>query len=900
MMTSSKIFLIGTAILCMVLDGFADVATLSVPKADKPPVLDGQIKDEEWAFGVKSGKFMLLGSPTNAATEQTQAFIMRDDENLYVAFRCHESQVGRIKATVNERNGNVWEDDDVEFFICNGDNTFNYRQFAVNSIGIQWDDRGGKEGDWQAISCVGSNLWSMEMAIPFTCLGIKARERIVLRGHFCRGEKPRDENSAWPAITEERFDDLQNSARIDLGPYKAVAMRETETLKRQREEIQEIRQTIRSLRSKFDGARFSWRVGKTWKIWDEIGRHWRQRKTWNVWRERISGKLAALEHCAEDALTPGKAENIPASLEEIKKLINAFGAGKLVFSDMATYSVRPIQNKRILPDTRDIPGEISDTLHMAATPGEYEPTSFVIRAEKDIEGLTIEAEELKGRDGKRIPSESLDVRVVKCWHQDLGRGYRENTPYETYYNPIIASGKKVLVPELLLKDDGLIKVDMDKGDDFLRVEKDGREEYLIITSTNKNEGVSGALYVPVNDAASLRPVNIKTLENKQFWITVRVPERAEAGIYETKLKLKGNDGNFGCIKFELRVLPFKLAEPYEISGMYFTYINDGDQNVFAQFKNLAEHGVRDAGFGWGAGRIAGSLEGFEEQLKMRQMAGMNAGTVYTPIEIGNTVSDAGLEKLRSKVKRVLTITRAYGVTNVYFYGIDEAISVKEPDEEGIKNILSQRKAFEAVHAAGGKIYVAGMPTGVYKDKRAGGDFEFIGDILDLLVCSKYPSRQEASRWHDRGHKIVNYANPQAGMEQPETYRKNYGLLIWQQDYDGAMTYCYHWYWGDFLEKCGSINKYKQHNMVYATRDGVIDTIQWEGYREGVDDVRYLNTLIQAIKEAANSPNGNIRQLAKEADEYLKILKDKDVNKYNLNMDIVRMEMIEYVLKLKGL
>ena len=36
-------------------------------------------------------------------------------------------------------------------------------------------------------------------------------------------------------------------------------------------------------------------------------------------------------------------------------------------------------------------------------------------------------------------------------------------------------------------------------------------------------------------------------------------------------------------------------------------------------------------------------------------------------------------------------------------------------------------------------------------------------------------------------------------------------------------------------------------MRAKTVDGVIDTIAWEGYREGVDDVRYVTTLQKAIE-----------------------------------------------------
>jgi len=41
-------------------------------------------------------------------------------------------------------------------------------------------------------------------------------------------------------------------------------------------------------------------------------------------------------------------------------------------------------------------------------------------------------------------------------------------------------------------------------------------------------------------------------------------------------------------------------------------------------------------------------------------------------------------------------------------------------------------------------------------------------------------------------------------------------------------------------------------FVYPTVDGVIDTIAWEGYREGIDDLRYLATLRKAIGKAEKS------------------------------------------------
>lgn len=113
-----------------------------------------------------------------------------------------------------------------------------------------------------------------------------------------------------------------------------------------------------------------------------------------------------------------------------------------------------------------------------------------------------------------------------------------------------------------------------------------------------------------------------------------------------------------------------------------------------------------------------------------------------------------------------------------------------------------------------------------------------------------------------------------------------------------MTYIYCWAWGDFDSPWPpSPPYYKEHNMVYRTKSGVIDTIQWEGYREGVDDVRYVTTLLKKIEEAEKSKDAKIREVALEAKEYLEELKKGDVNHPKVDLDAVRLKMISYILKL---
>ncbi len=150
-----------------------------------------------------------------------------------------------------------------------------------------------------------------------------------------------------------------------------------------------------------------------------------------------------------------------------------------------------------------------------------------------------------------------------------------------------------------------------------------------------------------------------------------------------------------------------------------------------------------------------------------------------------------------------------------------------------------------------------------------------------------------------GKKIGCYGNPQGGVEDPYIFRRNFGLLIWQYKYDIPMTYAYQGStrfstegWGEFMRKK---YKYRPHMMTYPSISGPIDTIQWEGYREGVDDVRYLTTLIDTISRAKHSNSLIVRKTAEEANTYISAL---NLDENDRNLDTVRLEIIKYILKLQ--
>ena len=230
-----------------------------------------------------------------------------------------------------------------------------------------------------------------------------------------------------------------------------------------------------------------------------------------------------------------------------------------------------------------------------------------------------------------------------------------------------------------------------------------------------------------------------------------------------------------------------------------------------------------------------------------------------------------MAKLKESVEQVVAIARPHGVEEIYFYGIDEARG---------DVLAKEQAAWKVVHDAGGKVYVAVMNLADCHETS-----------LDMaVVCGTYYTAEEVAKARAKGRKLLSYANPQGGCIRPETYRRNYGLLIWQWGFDGAMTHAYQCgyghIWNDFD------GPYRDENMAYPTADGVIDTIQWEGYREGIDDLRYLATLNAALRKAAAD-----RPAAVQATRFLAELKKSDLSK--LDLDDVRKQMIDHILKLLG-
>jgi len=521
----------------------------------------------------------------------------------------------------------------------------------------------------------------------------------------------------------------------------------------------------------------------------------------------------------------------------------------LVSPDLAVYPWQPYAAYKIVPEAYPLPVAEGNALSLAAAPAQFEPFSFVLHPFGDLADVKLHASALVGPGGSSLGADAVDLRLVKAWYRS-GEGTLSN------------QGRTVLLPGLLLKDDALVQVDARRAKNFLRVSVAGKPRLLDISSPGGTRFPDNAVF---EDSADLRPFSLAAGRNQQVWGTVHVPEGARPGSYQGTVDLTVAGKLRRRIGITLEVLDIALREPLVEYAIYYRarLAPQGDKVPGSEVKDARQYAreladLRDHGIGYPTVNQGDRF--FGQALGLRKEAGLPTDKLYQLDGTGRPATAKQLEQLQDRVGEIARTARARGFGDVYFHAVDEASG---------DALRGERPAMTAVHAAGGKLFVA-----CYDD--AVGT---VGDLLDRPILSGPFKPQQVEKWHRQGKLVFSYGNPQVGIEDPNLYRKNYGFGLWCAGYDGAMPYAYqHAFgniWNDFDDA-----EFRDHVFAYPTTSGVVDTIEWEGFRSAVDDVRYLATLLNLKKMP---PDAGRNWLCPRVDA-------------TLDMTAIRQQIIEKILK----
>lgn len=180
--------------------------SLFAPYTVKSPVIDGKVDDEPWQDAAVASDFW-LSAEQRLPTDRTEVLILRDEQHLYFAFHCYDSQPESIVADRTRRDAGLGNDDKVSVEL---DSFHNYRTistYSVNAQGTQNDEiSGGRarkiewKGDWKGAAVRTEYGWTAEIAIPFSILNYHSESR-NFGINFLRYQNRTDELSRWSDVT---------------------------------------------------------------------------------------------------------------------------------------------------------------------------------------------------------------------------------------------------------------------------------------------------------------------------------------------------------------------------------------------------------------------------------------------------------------------------------------------------------------------------------------------------------------------------------------------------------------------------------------------------------------------------------------------------------------------------
>ena len=105
-----------------------------VPKALRSPVIDGNLFEEAWSKAAALGPFYNADG-TAEPNEPTQAFLMWDEQRLYIGLKVYSDEMGQLHISQTETGSAVWQDDSIAILVDPNPETKLYYYLIVNPIG---------------------------------------------------------------------------------------------------------------------------------------------------------------------------------------------------------------------------------------------------------------------------------------------------------------------------------------------------------------------------------------------------------------------------------------------------------------------------------------------------------------------------------------------------------------------------------------------------------------------------------------------------------------------------------------------------------------------------------------------------------------------------------------------
>ena len=347
--------------------------------------------------------------------------------------------------------------------------------------------------------------------------------------------------------------------------------------------------------------------------------------------------------------------------------------------------------------------------------------------------------------------------------------------------------------------------------------------------------VGFATYLPESAYAEIRPQ-----QNAVFWITVSVPEEAEAGRYTITFHVVVHQVREFDLTAVVEVLPFTLPRADIAFGMYFRPIAQVDARyrkpelMQAYWRDMARHGMtsathymytRSGDFIDTTGRAKGNLATHDSVRCLKEMKA--EGLIHPEIPV--MLLSSNLAKYPEAAGTIRDEMKKRELPELLLYGRDEP-----PVDD------KSREMFEAMQAV----------RPLMRNVTAISDYAAAtyADLIDVWVVHGARMTPEIRRLaRVKGAELWTYDCNHRGRGNATRARFFAGLFTWALELKGN----FHWCYTEQYAWEGDRNAI--FNFVLPSDNGPVPSVAWEARREGVEDYRLLRLLESRIASTPDSP-----------------------------------------------
>jgi len=320
--------------------------------------------------------------------------------------------------------------------------------------------------------------------------------------------------------------------------------------------------------------------------------------------------------------------------------------------------------------------------------------------------------------------------------------------------------------------------------------------------------------------------DIAASSSKQFWVTVKIPKSQLGSVYRGKLVFSAAGVKPTAIPLKIEVLPMTLRTAFLQYGidMHSRLSADGGspddlvvtpETYAAELANVRDHGFRIV-------TLNDPLSTLPQAMKLYKDAGLsNVGPVVVSAPLHTKDEVSQVEALRS------TIGLGPEFDIYYQLPSDLAPAGGEANDSSLKDYIkavrsASRKALVVAPCSCRATYSALSPT--MDNSTLAPIFAATSDYTETLLATG--KREITNR---------DYWSWNIGREDPAHNRMLAGFLICKTGTKSSPLY------GAFPGPYQR-NTPDGERVAYVVNGGVVDTIQWEAVRAGIDDVRYYGAL----------------------------------------------------------